>query len=401
MPAAPSSLARLDPDRGGVLARILKSRRLAWFLARIGIVVGRWWGRPFRLGEIVLVIRHRDIETVLSHDLDYLIAPVNGPRFTELGFPFILGMDRTQILASERASLYSALDAIDFEPMRTAAADDVAARLAGHGGSIDFIEDLARPVAAATAGRLVGLAMVPADLMAMSRPLFEHSFLNQQNDRKVAAVAHQAAAMLSDALSAAIKARRAQGNFGNSLLDRLLQVGAGVDLTRRTLAGIFVGAIDTTATAAAKSLWVLASRRVWLDAATRDRDDPDRLYGWCCDAMRRWTHVPIISRQAVGSSAIGGTAIDDGAKIIMWTQAAMADVEAFLDPGTLRPDRPQRRYLHLGGGLHPCAGRAINAWQVPLLVGSVLGEGVRKVAVPAWSGPFPDSMRLTLAGSAA
>ena len=120
MPGAADSLARLDPGRGGVLARILKSRHLAWFLARIGIVIGRWWGRPFRLGQTVLVIRHRDIETVLAHDLDYLIAPVNGPRFEELGFPFILGMDRTQILACERASLYRALDAIDFEPTRTA-----------------------------------------------------------------------------------------------------------------------------------------------------------------------------------------------------------------------------------------------------------------------------------------
>ena len=386
----------LDPRRGGVLTTLLKSRRLAWVLARIGIGIAHWWGRPFRLGKTIIVVRHRDVADILARDLDYLIAPVNGPRFVELGFPFILGMDRADVLVRERAILYRALAGVDFEPMRAAAASDVRQRLADHPAEIDVIGDLARPVAAATAGRLVGLALPPTDLMALSRPLFEHAFLNPGNDPAVAAKARAAAARLSDALGTAIATRRALVDPGDDFLGNLLRAGADDDLTRRTLAGMFVGSIDTTATVTAKSLWVITSRPDWLTAATHDIDNPERLYGWCCEALRRWTHVPVLTRRASGASLIAGTRIDDGANVVMWIQAAMADASAFDNPGAMRPDRPQRAYLHLGGGLHPCAGRAITAWQVPLLVGGVLGRDVNAIDRIVWSGPFPDAMRVRL-----
>ena len=78
-----------------------------------------------------------------------------------------------------------------------------------------------------------------------------------------------------------------------------------------------------------------------------------------------------------------------GDEVVLWTQAAMQDPSAFPDPGTLRPDRPASAYLHFGGGLHPCAGRVVNAFQIPVLVAALVRRGVRSVGKVAWAGPFP------------
>ena len=390
--------APLPPRRGGPLARVLKSRRLAWCLARVGAALGRWWGRPLRLGKIVIVIRHRDVSDALARDLDFTIAPVNGPRFAEIGFPFILGMDRTERLVSERGVLYRALAAVDMAALRTSTAKDIAERTIGLSQpGFDAIGGLARPVAARTAQRLLGLSADLADIMADARALFEHCFLNQSNDPAVARTAMVAAERTSHRLLADIAARRAADEPGDDLMGQLIRLGADDDLARRTLGGMLVGAVDTTATIFAKSLWILASQPEWLAAARSDVDDPVRLYGWSCEALRRWTHVPILGRAIAGETRLGGTLAPAGGRLLLWSQAAMVDPAAFPDPLAMVPDRPRPGYLHLGGGLHPCAGRGVTAMQLPLLTGAMLRAGFCKVERITWDGPFPDRMTFALA----
>ena len=70
----------------------------------------------------------------------------------------------------------------------------------------------------------------------------------------------------------------------------------------------------------------------------------------------------------------------------------MHDEDAFPEPSAMRPDRPPGVYLHFGGGLHSCAGRAVNAWQLPLLVGALLRRGIASAGAVQWAGPFPDHL---------
>jgi hypothetical protein len=86
--------------------------------------------------------------------------------------------------------------------------------------------------------------------------------------------------------------------------------------------------------------------------------------------------------------------IQQGDRIFAWTQAAMLDAEVFPDPQYLRPDRPPAAYLHFGGGLHPCAGRAVNAFQIPALVGALMRRGIKSVGTMQWAGPFPAHLPL-------
>jgi cytochrome P450 len=163
---------------------------------------------------------------------------------------------------------------------------------------------------------------------------------------------------------------------------------------RRTLGGMLVGSIDTTATSVAKIIAVIANDAALAKNVAADVDDDVRLAGWCREALRRWPHNPIVLRQAAGGTSLADVEIKQGDRVFAWTQAAMLDAEVFPDPQHLRPDRPVAAYLHFGGGLHPCAGRAVNAFQIPTLVGGLVRRGIKSIGTMQWAGPFPAHLPL-------
>jgi cytochrome P450 len=97
-------------------------------------------------------------------------------------------------------------------------------------------------------------------------------------------------------------------------------------------------------------------------------------------------------RQAVAPTTLNGLEIKAGDRVVAWTQAAMLDPSAFPDPRRMRPDRPMGNYLHFGGALHVCAGRSVNGYQIPTLVGVLLKRGISSSGKIKWAGPFPDKL---------
>ncbi len=377
---------------GGAIALLLKLKWLPWTLARIGIWLARRRGKPFKVFGTMVAVRHRDVRAVLEHDLDFIVAPVYAPRFDAIGYHFVLGMDRGDELVRERRTLYGALAKVEMAGLEAAARQDIATRLDDR-DRIDLVEELARPVAAATARRLFGI--VPDNEVAFmdaSRAIFGHCFLNQTNDSAIEARALKAARLLTGWLDDEIAIRRATGVFGSDMMGRLLEGGASDDLTRRTLGGMLVGSIDTTATCVAKIVSVAMADRRLRAAMAADTADTVRMWGWCNEAMRRWNHVPILGRRAASARTVAGVGVKPGGNVLLWTQAAMLDPDAFPHPKRLRPDRPGDAYLHQSAGLHPCAGRGINAWQIPALVGAILDRNPVSLGKMEWAGPFPASL---------
>jgi glutathione S-transferase len=401
-PAAKTPDIATPPGKPGGLAGLLCARVLPLVAARAGAAIARVLGRPLRFGKVILVARHCDVEEVLSRDLDFIIKPVNAARFDEIGYHFILGMDRSVELAGERHALYAGLAAVDMAPIKAGAARAIEVALTSDRTTIDIVEDYARPIAAETASRLFGVA--PADkalFMDAARAVFDHCFLNLTGDKAVLARATTAAGLMTGWFDAEIARRRASGRLGEDMMGHMLRAGDNDDLTRRSLGGMLVGSIDTTATVIAKVMTVMMGDNTLLALATRDRNDPERLYGWCLDALRRWPQTPVLGRKVAADTTLAGVAAPAGSQIILWTQAAMYDASAFPDPGRMRRDRPPVDYLHLGGGLHPCAGRSVNAWQIPLLVAALLERRPTGLAPLEWAGPFPAHLRMQLAGSPA
>jgi cytochrome P450 len=233
--------------------------------------------------------------------------------------------------------------------------------------------------------------------MEVARAIFAHTFLNLGGDEAVRARAIAASQYMRRWIEAEIARRTDQGISGDDLMGGLLALSIDKDLVRRTIGGMLVGSIDTTATCVAKIIAVLGDDPKLTRSVIADLDHPERLAGWCWEILRLWPHNPILLRQPIEDVMFGDMLIRAGSTVVVWTQAAMLDPSAFPDPDRLRPDRPVGNYLHFGGGLHVCAGRAVNGFQIPILVGSLLRRGLRKVGKIDWAGPFPDTLPVELA----
>ena len=397
--ADPVAFKDIETPAGG--GGLLAGPTLPGLAAAIGV---RLLKRPVRFGKIVIAARHSQVSEVLRRDLDFRIAPVNAGRIQAVNGPFVLGMDRDDRLITERHALYRALADVDLKAIAALAAADADALLdAGAAkGRIDAVEGYARPVAGRTARRLFGVTQ-PDDrtFHEVARAIFAHTFLNLGGDKAIAARAVKAAGLMHGWLQAEIERRRAGKIDLPDFMGALLRQGlVDDDGVRRTVGGMLVGSIDTTATAVAKIMVVLGRDARLAEAVRRDAHDLVLTRGWCLEALRRWPHNPLVLRQATADTTLDGVAVPAGSQVYVWTQAAMQDAEAFPDPAELRPDRPAGGYLHFGGGMHPCAGRAVNDLQVPMLVSRLLLRGARRVGPVAWAGPFPAKLQIEL-GSAA
>lgn len=390
----------VTPARPTVIGFLVGGRVLPDLAARVGIRLARWYGKPFRFLRWVIAARHAQAVEMLERDLDFGIAPVNAVKIGEVNAgPFILGMDRGAVLERERRGLYEALAAIDLDRLRSETQADIETVLAAvpAGGEIDAVAAYARPIAARTARRLFGLH-APSERMLMeaARSVFNHTFINPTDKAAIRERGIRAGVHMKAWIDAEI-ASRDPADPKHDLIGRLLAQGIlDREAIQRTVGGTFVGAIDTTTTVVAK-LVKLASRNPDIELGMRrDSDDLHRLYGWCLDAMRLWPHNPAILRSALVDTAIAGAAVRRGDSTIAWTQAAMQDSSIFEDPRRVRPDRDRSIYLHFGGGLHPCAGRALNGFQIPMLIAGLVRRGLARTGSISWAGPFPNRLPVTL-----
>jgi cytochrome P450 len=386
---APHDVAT-PPGSGGLFASLLQGPTLPALAARLGAKLAAWRD-PIRFGEFVIVARHAHVLEVLHRDLDFLIAPINEKRIVEVNGPFVLGMDRGATLVRERGALYQALAAVDLAPIHRSIEDEAAQRVAAAGRQ----DRRRRCLCAADRGshrhRTVrhsrfGRAHVHGRCARDLRTCLPES----DRRRRHSAARAQGRALMEAWFKDEIERRRTSGDLGTDMMGALMTAKAvDDDGVRRTLGGMLVGSIDTTASSVAKIVVMIARDRELAKRITADVDDEARLAGWCREALRRWPHNPIVLRQAGGATKVGDKDVQQGDRIFAWTQAAMLDAEAFPDPQYLRPDRPPAAYLHFGGGLHPCAGRAVNAFQIPALVGALVRRGIKSVGRMQWAGSFP------------
>jgi cytochrome P450/glutathione S-transferase len=400
--ARPSPQPRLRRPRRNrtILQRVLGPR-----VQRLGSRVAVMISRPVVFRKLAIVARWPDVQSVLALDLDFHVAPVNGPPFDVISGPFVLGLDRNVQFAHERSRMYGAVSRINGDDVRNGVAgeatrllDDAVAR---H-GRIDVAHGYAHLVAARTARYVFGVpGPTEADLLRVCRALFHYSFLNQSNEESVAERARRAAAEMRGWVSDEIGRRRREHLDIDDVLGRLMAAASrddaplDDDAVRRNLTGLLVGAIDTTSTTVPRIVYVLASDPALLARVERDVDDRARMLGWCSEALRSWPSAPLLFRRAPHGAVIGGRAIPPDSLIGAFTQAAMHDPSVFPQPMDLDPTRPPAHYINFGGGLHPCAGRGVNNVQLPELVALLVSRGIAHVGQPRFVGPFIDELVVT------
>jgi len=381
--------------------RSLRQRLVTPRVQQLGARLAVFLGPVLKIRKIVVVSRWPEVKAALEYDLDFGIAPVNRPHIEAIDGPFLLSLDRGQQLARERPRLYDAVSRIDLEAVRRGIAAEAERLLDGAAerGHIDAGDGYARLVAARTAVRLFGIAgPTEGDLKRVCRAMFQHAFLNIGDDAAVADRALHAAAELRAWILEEIARRRTSGVAGDDVLGHLMTTRSsdGIllddDAVRRNLAGLLVGAIDTTSVAVLGIIAALTSDRRLLARVEADLGNRERMVVWCYEALRRRPQTPLVIRRAVRNVTVGRKAVPSGALLAAFTQAAMFDPAVFPHPGRLDPSRCPRDYMHFGGGLHPCAGRDINAVQLPELVGRLVARGIHRAGSVRFDGPFLDQL---------
>jgi len=386
------------PGGRGMLAALASNPAVLAFVARLGLALRRLTGKPLRFRKTVIAVTHDDVRELLARDLDFRIAPINAAKIDEVNGPFILGMDRSPPLELERRALYSALAAVDMPALESGLRKRTAACLHELPETFDALQDFARPLAAGTATALFGID--PKDqalFQEVARAIFAHTFLNLGNDKAIRDRAMRAAPLMKAWFEDEIARRLKAADPGDDFMGQLLRQGLlDADGVRRTLGGMLVGSIDTTVTCVSNILDIVF-RNDGLRAAFRSELAAGRSgYGLCLEALRLLPHNPIVLRQADTATSLAGRTVEPNARVVAWTQAAMRDAAAFPEPDRLYPDRPPEAYLHFSAGLHPCAGRAVNAFQLPILVGALIAAGAVRAGKTRFAGPFPDRLPVRL-----
>jgi cytochrome P450 len=386
--------------------RTLAHRLFGPTLSRAGARAAVAWGKPIVVKRFALVSRWNDVQHVLEQDLAYRIEPINGPNFQTISGAFVLGLDRGPQFARERRQMYDAVSRIDTADLRTrirGEADRIIADALDAGDRVDVAHGYAHPVAARSAAYLFGISgPTEGDLMRVCRALFHFSFLANPSETRVTERARRAAEELRAWMVDEIERRRRNGIRIDDVLGRLLDLqeesGALLDgdTARRILVGLLVGAIDTTAPAVPRIVYVLASDPALLARVQRDIDDPMKMTGWCWEALRMWSPAAVLFRRTLAPIALAGRTIPEGCKVAAFTQAAMFDRGVFPLPRQFDPARPLQYYMNFGAGLHPCAGRGVNAVQLPELVSRLLRHDIAAVGKPRFVGPFIDELVVTI-----
>jgi len=399
--------------------RTLKDKLLN-FLIRPGILRPaftflRRFSPILLLGKHAIVTRNADVIEVLKRDTDFTIRQINGPKIDQIGGPFILGMDASPQYDRENATLHEAVRREDLERIRQfvaqAAGELVAAARLRH--RIDVVNGFARVVATRLVASYFGMPG-PNDptMMRWMRDIFHYIFADLTNGQDVKQDALNSSVELHAHMDAQIAVRKSQSSNGNDdVLGRLLALQDAAhpwldDLAvRRNLAGVIVGAVDTTSKFVALAIDELLRRPEMLagarECALKGDIEGVRRYAW--EAVRFNPHHPLQVRYCAQAAQIAqgqprAKSIPPDTFVYIATLSAMFDSDVFTKPGEFNAQR-QTDYLHFGYGVHTCFGKAINGIQIPELLAALLRlPNLRRAPGSAgqilYDGPFPNRLVL-------
>jgi cytochrome P450 len=354
-------------------------------------------------GPLVVVVHADDVADVLARDEEFTISEVNGERIGAASGPFVLGWDAGPDYDREDALLRAAVRPGDIDRIADLTAELAAAQLAG-AVRVDAVAGYARPIAVELVQRWLGVTHPdPVTLGHWLRALFDGCFVT--SDRRAKDVTARIAPQFGDHLLSLIDEARTHGPDTDTVLGRMVDLAGQPgwewvddDAIRRNIAGLAVGAVDTTSKATALVLEELMRRPDQLaDAgAAHAAGETDRVWAHVVECLRWNPHQPLLARHARESTTLDGRTVSPGTSLLVITAAAAFDPAAVEAPRDYRIDRDAEAVRPFGAGLHECFGRLVNQATLPALVGPVAARTPHRVGHMSWDGSFPDHLILDL-----
>jgi cholest-4-en-3-one 26-monooxygenase len=257
-------------------------------------------------------------------------------------------------------------------------------------GSCDFVADIAVPVPLGVLAELMGLPDEDIPRLFEWSEQIEAAQLSPES-----AAASQTLAELAAYLNEQIQIQTEAG--GESLVTRLR--AAEVDGERLEEIEILVffallvfAGNDTTRNTAGNGMLALLEHP---DQWALLKDDPDRIEAAVEEILRYTSVVNYFCRTATRDTELGGQAISEGDRVMLWYTSASRDESVYEDPQRFDVTRSEQSHKAFGGGgRHFCLGAGLA--RLELLV--VFQEVTRRMPDLALAGE-PQRLRSTWANS--
>ena len=369
----------------GTFASEVTSSRPFVYLTRQVLRLAAWLRPTWNLGGNVLVTRYRDVIEILERNQDFTIRQINGANMEKYTGRFFLGMDRGPEYDRERglvqAAIHMSQDLDAIKKMTASYANDLIKALPAR-GQLDVEKDFSTRVPWHLVAEFFGTPGPDEKVMIdWLIAAFRGIFLNLGNDPEVEREAHRAsdglATYLNQRISQLHEDYKSGKGVSDSFIGRLVQAQKSSTPSfddegiRRNVAGVIVGAVETTSTAFIHLLDQLLSRPESLAQATAaaQAGDLDKVRAFAYEALRFNPHNPVILRYSEEAQILkSGALIPAKSTVYACTWSAMFDGKVFVHPGRFSGTRPEKNYLHFGFGMHRCFGEFINGVQIPLML---------------------------------
>ncbi len=361
--------------------------------------------------ELTIATRYDDCtEILLRHDL-YSVAlykPKQGDYWMD--------QDDTAPHWRDKSIMRAILDFEDVPAIRKYVGDKAASLLAAAGGAIDAVPGLSRAVPIALVQDWFGFSHSdPQFLVKWSYWAQMDTFWNQPFDAiawpdpsKISAEAKTSGLEMVAYIAGLVAVREGELKLGlhkQDSVSRLLALAASdalkFDIKRVVLnvAGLLIGAVETTSHAVVNALEFLMQRPDLLAKAraAAAADDPGAIDGFVFEAIRFRPAFPYFFRTCESDVTLGRgesyeTTIPKGTTVLAMTHSAMFDPKGLPHPDDFDPTRGRGNQFHFGLGLHECLGRAVGAVMIPEIVRQSLRlNGLTAGAVDRKGGPVPES----------
>jgi cytochrome P450 len=384
--------------------------------------------RPiFRTQAFTLVTHFPDVVEVLSREQVFSVRLYQPKMDPVVDGPYMLSRDNTPVNWREKSIMQTMLQLEDLPSVRAmsgAFAEEALDRFAEQ-GRIEVVSQISRYVPVRVCGAYFGFPGPDLETMfRWAKATQSDMFKNLQNNPTVHDAAVQAGGEMRTYLAELLEEKRRDNaeedpKAGNGMppcqdtFRRLIrthfpsEIGFDDHRLLANMAGLLIGAVETTSQAIVQALEQILSRTdVHAEASAAAREvDPIHFDTYVWEALRFNPINPLVFRFCEQDSIIAAgtpreTLIPKGTIVFACTASAMFDSAVLPDPETFNINRPTFTRLHFGCGHHSCLGKYIGLVQIPEVIRRILlRPNVRLLPPPEGaidfeSGPFPERFNI-------
>jgi cytochrome P450 len=270
-----------------------------------------------------------------------------------------------------------ALRAVDHST-RVAATELVTSLVAR--GRFDAVADLARSLPLTVVPDLIGWPIKGrANLLEWGSAAFD--FLGPMNKRAQQAVP-PTRAMFAFADDVAELSSMLPGSVGAGVIEAARQGELDLDQVPALIVGYLAPSLDTTISAIASAVWLLAQHPAQWAAL---RANPDLVPNALSETLRLESPLRALSRVTTGPARIGQVDIPAGARLVVLYGSANRDERHFPAPDQFDISRANaNEHLGFGYGVHSCPGQGLARMQAHALLSELATHVARiELARPA------------------